>query len=198
MGALLAWPVVVALRMAHDDPASAVLVLLIAPIGLLALGRGRAAGAASAVAALCLVLTWNAVEDAGLDALGYATYAVAFLTAAVLGGLGRAACSAGVEAPRRDGAHLGRAARSSSRISQELSAREREVLRLLALGYTNKEVGLGLYISDRTVESHRAHIRNKLGRASRRELVSFALEQGLIDVDRPAERDGSPALDGSG
>ena len=63
-----------------------------------------------------------------------------------------------------------------------LSDREREVLRLLALGHTNQEIAKMLFISVRTAETHRAHIMRKLGFASRAELVRYALEQGLIEA----------------
>jgi two-component system response regulator NreC len=63
-----------------------------------------------------------------------------------------------------------------------LSDREREVLRLLALGYTNQEIASTLYISVRTAETHRAHIMQKLRLASRAELVRYALDSGLIDM----------------
>jgi two-component system response regulator NreC len=63
-----------------------------------------------------------------------------------------------------------------------LSEREREVLRLLALGHTNQEIAKMLYISVRTAETHRAHIMQKLRLSSRAELVRYALENGLIDA----------------
>jgi two-component system, NarL family, response regulator NreC len=62
----------------------------------------------------------------------------------------------------------------------DLSAREVEVLRLIALGHTNAEVAEQLVLSVRTVESHRAHIQQKLGRSRRAELVRYALEHGLV------------------
>ncbi|HEY7379830.1 MAG TPA: response regulator transcription factor [Gaiella sp.] len=62
-----------------------------------------------------------------------------------------------------------------------LSDREREVLRLLALGHTNQEIAKMLYISVRTAETHRAHIMQKLRLSSRAELVRFALDHGLIE-----------------
>ena len=62
-----------------------------------------------------------------------------------------------------------------------LSEREREVLRLLALGHTNQEIAKMLYISVRTAETHRAHIMQKLRLSSRAELVRYALENGLIE-----------------
>jgi two-component system, NarL family, response regulator NreC len=62
-----------------------------------------------------------------------------------------------------------------------LSEREREVLRLLALGHTNQEIAKMLFISVRTAETHRAHIMQKLRLATRAELVRYALEHGLLD-----------------
>jgi DNA-binding NarL/FixJ family response regulator len=62
-----------------------------------------------------------------------------------------------------------------------LSDREREVLRLLALGHTNQEIAKELFISVRTAETHRAHIMRKLGLSSRAELVRYAMAQGLLD-----------------
>jgi len=62
-----------------------------------------------------------------------------------------------------------------------LSEREREVLRLLALGHTNQEIAKMLYISVRTAETHRAHIMQKLRLSTRAELVRHALQQGLLE-----------------
>jgi DNA-binding NarL/FixJ family response regulator len=62
-----------------------------------------------------------------------------------------------------------------------LSEREREVLRLLALGHTNQEIAKLLFISVRTAETHRAHVMQKLGLASRAELVRYALSEGLLE-----------------
>jgi two-component system response regulator NreC len=64
-----------------------------------------------------------------------------------------------------------------------LSEREREVLRLLALGHTNQEIAKQLFISVRTAETHRAHIMQKLSLSSRAELVRYALGQGLLEKD---------------
>ena len=61
-----------------------------------------------------------------------------------------------------------------------LSAREVEVLRMIALGHTNVEIASGLHLSVRTVETHRAHIQQKLGLGARAELVRYALGHGLI------------------
>lgn len=62
----------------------------------------------------------------------------------------------------------------------DLSAREVEVLRLIALGHTNAEIASQLYLSVRTVESHRAHIQQKTQRGSRAELVAYAREHDLM------------------
>ena len=61
-----------------------------------------------------------------------------------------------------------------------LTERETDVMRMLALGYTNGEIGHKLYISPRTVETHRAHVAQKLGVETRAELVLLALSTGLI------------------
>jgi two-component system response regulator NreC len=61
-----------------------------------------------------------------------------------------------------------------------LSERELEVLRLLALGYTNAEIAEQMYISPRTVETHRANLQSKLGTTGRPDLVRYALEHGVI------------------
>src|SRR4030095_2587986 len=62
-----------------------------------------------------------------------------------------------------------------------LSEREHEILRLLALGHTNQEIASSLYLSVRTVETHRAHIMQKLRISTRAELVRYALEQGMLE-----------------
>jgi two-component system, NarL family, response regulator NreC len=61
-----------------------------------------------------------------------------------------------------------------------LSEREVEVLRMIALGHTNAEIADQLYLSVRTVETHRAHIQQKLRLATRAELVRYALDHGLV------------------
>jgi DNA-binding NarL/FixJ family response regulator len=66
---------------------------------------------------------------------------------------------------------------------EPLSERERDILHLLTLGYTNQEIGKKLFISVRTVDTHRAHIMRKLELETRAELVMFALANGLIGAD---------------
>ena len=65
-----------------------------------------------------------------------------------------------------------------------LSQREVEVLRMIALGYTNATTAEKLFLSVRTVETHRAHIQQKLGLGSRSELVRYALAHGLVGTER--------------
>jgi two-component system response regulator NreC len=62
-----------------------------------------------------------------------------------------------------------------------LCDREREVLRLLALGHTNQEIAKMLFISVRTAETHRAHIMQKLRLATPAELVRYALDERLVE-----------------
>jgi len=63
---------------------------------------------------------------------------------------------------------------------EPLTPRELEVLRRIALGYTNRQIAEELGISVRTVETHRANLMGKLGVNSRVELVRYAREHGLI------------------
>jgi two-component system response regulator NreC len=64
----------------------------------------------------------------------------------------------------------------------DLTEREVEVLRLIALGHTNNEIGEQLFLSTRTVETHRAHIQQKLRRSTRADLVRYALEHDLVKL----------------
>jgi two-component system response regulator NreC len=65
---------------------------------------------------------------------------------------------------------------------EQLSEREREVAGLIALGHTNAEMAAKLHISEKTVETHRAHILEKLGLRTRAELVRFAIEHDWMDT----------------
>jgi len=81
----------------------------------------------------------------------------------------------------RLGAALAAAPAAASGPPDDLSPREVEVLRLIALGHTNAEIAEQLFLSVRTVETHRAHIQQKLRRSTRAELVRYALDRGLLD-----------------
>ena len=65
---------------------------------------------------------------------------------------------------------------------EQLGDRDRELLRLLALGHTNREIGERLYLSVRAVEVNRAKLLEKLGLETRPELVRFAIANGVIDA----------------
>jgi two-component system, NarL family, response regulator NreC len=67
---------------------------------------------------------------------------------------------------------------------ESLGERDRELLRLLALGHTNREIGERLYLSVRAVEVNRAKLLEKLGLETRPELVRFAIANGVIDAER--------------
>ncbi len=81
------------------------------------------------------------------------------------------------------GARLAQAEVDAAKRSADdpLSDREREVLRLLALGHTNQEIAKELFISVRTAETHRAHIMRKLGLGTRADLVRYALANGYLE-----------------
>jgi two-component system response regulator NreC len=64
----------------------------------------------------------------------------------------------------------------------DLTEREVEILHLIALGHTNSEIAGKLFLSVRTVESHRAHIQQKIRLTTRSELVRYALDHGMVDV----------------
>ena len=79
------------------------------------------------------------------------------------------------------GAQLAAAPPGPAGPPDDLTEREVEILRLIALGHTNPEIAGQLFLSVRTVETHRAHIQRKLDRTTRAELVRYALDHGLID-----------------
>jgi two-component system response regulator NreC len=74
---------------------------------------------------------------------------------------------------------------NGSELGRSLSSRERDVLRLLALGHTNHEIAEQLVLSIRTVETHRARIMQKLGLRNRADIVRFALTHGGIGLEQP-------------
>lgn len=64
----------------------------------------------------------------------------------------------------------------------DLTDRERGILRLIALGYTNQEIAGQLFLSVRTIEAHRRHILDKLRLSTRADLVRYALEHRVVDI----------------
>jgi two-component system, NarL family, response regulator NreC len=109
------------------------------------------------------------VKDAADVELVLAVHQVAAGEEYVHPRLGAALLGSGTDGPRAAGP------------GGELSDRELAVLRLVALGYTNAEIAAELYVSVRTVETHRAHVQQKLGIKARAELVRYARDQGLLD-----------------
>jgi two-component system response regulator NreC len=83
------------------------------------------------------------------------------------------------------GARMAAADAEATRSATEdpLSEREREVLKLLALGHTNQEIAKTLFVSVRTAETHRAHIMQKLRIHTRAELVRYAISKGLLEEE---------------
>ncbi len=70
-----------------------------------------------------------------------------------------------------------------SRGDDILSRREREVLRLLAMGHTNQQIAEKLYLSTKTVETYKARVKEKLGLQGRAELVRYAIQAGFLDTE---------------
>ncbi|MGI8622170.1 MAG: response regulator transcription factor [Solirubrobacteraceae bacterium] len=93
----------------------------------------------------------------------------------------RAAAGGGTYLNPALGARLAAAPPELSGPPDDLTEREVDILRLIALGHTNTEIAEQLFLSVRTVESHRAHIQQKLGRTTRAALVRYALDQGFVD-----------------
>jgi two-component system response regulator NreC len=93
----------------------------------------------------------------------------------------RIAADGGTYLEPRLGARLAADAASAMRSVPELTEREIEVLRLIARGLTNREIAERLFLSVRTIESHRARIQRKLGRSGRSDLVEYALERRLVE-----------------
>lgn len=167
---------VAALAVVMEEPQSGVLHLHAVPIAMVALSLGGLAALSSALFSLSLLTVWAEVEGVELVLLDYMTGAVPFLLVILL-------CQFVVQGSKLAGSAIKDRLmldRLRGRPVGELSNREREVLGLLALGHTNKEVAEQLYLSVRTVESHRARIQTKLGISSRAELVRQALALRLI------------------
>ena len=69
-----------------------------------------------------------------------------------------------------------------------MAAREREVLQLVAEGHTTPEVAGKLFISPRTVETHRANLLHKLGLRTQTDLIRFALQRGILPMEAKAPK----------
>ncbi len=121
-------------------------------------------------------------------------------TAELLAGFRAVACGSAYLEPAIGVAFASRSPLDSMQLDGGgLTRKETEVLRLLALGHTNAEVARLLGASLRTIESHRSHIHQKLGRHTRAELVRYSLDTGLLRVDGgdgAAVANGLPPLPG--
>jgi two-component system, NarL family, response regulator NreC len=94
----------------------------------------------------------------------------------------RVAASGGTFLTPQLGARIAAAPPEPAGSPDDLTEREVEILRSIALGHTNSEIAEKLYLSVRTVESHRAHIQQKISLKTRAELVQYALEHGVMTV----------------
>jgi two-component system response regulator NreC len=84
--------------------------------------------------------------------------------------------------------YLWQAKRPESKSGYDLlTSREREVLQLIAEGYSNQRIGQELFISVKTVEAHKAHIMSKLHARNRTDLIRYALRKGLVGIDAPPD-----------
>jgi DNA-binding NarL/FixJ family response regulator len=80
-------------------------------------------------------------------------------------------------------AYLQKAQGAALDLYETLTTREREVLQLAAEGRTNADIAAVLYVSPRTVETHRAHMMRKLGLHTQAELIRYALKRGILPMD---------------
>ena len=152
-----------------DGPDSGVTFLLALPVALIAHELGRTAGFLAALGALGQVVLWSRLRDVDLGLLAYASRGVIFGLVAHLGAQARGARAV---APVGD--------RPPAVRTSPLTPREREVLRLLAHGHTNRQVAEQLVVSVRTVEAHRASIQAKLSCSGRAELYRHAAGMNLL------------------
>jgi len=79
-------------------------------------------------------------------------------------------------------AHPAPAAGLENQDYDRLSPREKEILRLIAMGYTNRQAAGELFLSEKTIETYKSRLMTKLGVHSRTELVRYALRLGLISA----------------
>jgi two-component system, NarL family, response regulator NreC len=145
--------------------------------GLRALRALQAAGPATAIVILTMQKDPLYAREA-LDA-GAAGYVVKESAAHELVRAIRTAAAGGTYLEPELGAALVR--RKLETPDEPLTDRERQVLSLIGLGHTNAAIAEQLFLSVRTVESHRARIQEKLGISGRAQLIRYALDNGLID-----------------
>jgi DNA-binding CsgD family transcriptional regulator len=191
MAGLALFAVVFILALLVEHPRPGILHLHAVPIAVLALQLGILVGVSAVAASLSLMFVWAEMEGIELLMVDYMSGAVPFLVVVFLCQLVVARASRTTtdsSAKRRP--LLDRVRKSSV---PELTPREKEVLGLLALGYTNRQAAEHLYLSVRTVESHRARIQQKLDTSSRAELVSYALDHDLLSEPPLRTRELAPS-----
>jgi DNA-binding CsgD family transcriptional regulator len=174
--------VVLALAFVVEKPHSGILHLHAVPIAIIALQIGIMGGLGAAACSLSLMFVWAEVEGIELLLFDYMSGAVLFVLVVFL-------CQAAFRRRHdRDetAAQVTRLQPVPLDPAKELTGRESEVLGLLALGHTNREIAEQLVLSIRTVESHRARIQRKLSISSRAELVRHAVERDLLQLTAPA------------
>ena len=142
-----------------------------------------------------LVLTMHAEEEYLVQALeaGAAGYLVKSAADRELVDAVRAVAHGDVYVQPSAGRVLARGLKRSDKAADErarfekLTQRERDVLRLVAEGYTAPEIGVKLFISPKTVDTYKQRIGEKLGLTHRADYVKFALKLGLLSADSPRE-----------
>jgi len=170
---------VMALRFsAHTPQRTGILLLLVGPIVVMSLAYRPRVGAAAATAGVVACVLSQQFDANAIDAIGVGTRAFTFYAIPLTIWLART--DGGREPAPVDCAPDGG--------DGHLTRREREVLGLVAVGHTNAEIAEMLVLSVRTVESHRASLRRKLGRPSRPELLRHAERSGLVPADAGAGR----------
>jgi DNA-binding CsgD family transcriptional regulator len=174
--------VVVGLAFVVQRPHSGILHLHAVPIAILALQIGIMAGLSATACSLSAMFVWSEVEGVELLMLDYMSGAVPFLLVVFL-------CQVALRRRHPEPETTAEVTRLQPvRLdpAEELTGRESEVLGLLALGHTNREIAEQLFLSVRTVESHRARIQRKLAISSRAELVRHAVDRDLLRFTPPA------------
>jgi DNA-binding CsgD family transcriptional regulator len=162
----------IALWLEHPSPG--ILHLHAVPIAVLALQLGIIVGLSAVAASLSMMAVWAELEGVELLLADYFV-AVPFVLLVLLCQLAARVVGRGTV-----GAPPSRFVRGRGKPGSDLTEREKDVLGLLALGHTNREAAEQLFLSVRTVESHRARIQQKLRISSRAELVRYAVDHDLV------------------
>jgi DNA-binding CsgD family transcriptional regulator len=172
--ALTLFACVFMLALLVDHPSPGILHLHAVPIAVLALQLGIIVGLSAVVASLSMMTVWAELEGVELLLADYFV-AVPFVVVVLLCQLAARVVGRGTV-----GAPPNRFVRGRGKPGSDLTDREKDVLGLLALGHTNREAAEQLFLSVRTVESHRARIQQKLRISSRAELVRYAVDHDLV------------------